>query len=105
MDVATWINQQNFLSFAQKRNLIELTKAQQQLISTMQHQKDNHNEILIQHYTAMSCAQQNLSENKIQQLQAKVFANDLEQSKIMNRYEVEVKQLDLTNIQINCNYE
>ncbi|WP_228146611.1 hypothetical protein [Acinetobacter sp. ANC 3903] len=65
MDVARWINNQQLLSMQQKRNLAQLSKAQQKLYQIEQIPQDQKLAIAMQNQIALHCTRLYVSEHKI----------------------------------------
>lgn len=100
MDVAKWINQHQLLSMQQKRSMVQLSKAQQQL-----HRIDNISEtqklaIAKDNSIAMHCAQQHLTESQISQLQQQIFGDD--KQRILEIYDQKFPKLKLDVNAIQC---
>ena len=101
MDVAQWINQQHLLSMQQKRSLAQLSKAQQKLVGIDQIQDSQKLTIAKENSMALHCAQQSLSEDKIQQLQQQVFGKD-DLARILNLYYQQFPKIKLDANTIEC---
>ena len=100
-DVAKWINQQSLLNMQQKRSLAQLSKAQQK-ISLIEH--ITHDEKIIiskENAIAMYCAQLNLSNQKIEQLQTQIFGK-VEKKFILESFEQNFPKLKLDASSIQC---
>lgn len=100
-DVATWINQQQLLSMQQKRSLAQLSKAQQRLVRIDQIQDSQKLAIAKENSIALHCAQQHLSEHKIQQLQQQVFGQN-QHARILAIYDQEFPKIKLDVNSIQC---
>lgn len=99
-DVAQWINHQHLFSMQQKRSLVQLSKAQQQLYRFDQYDAAKRLEITSQNQIAMYCAQQHVSARKIQQLQNHLYG--AETQFILQRFEQLAPQIRLDPTQIQC---
>lgn len=101
-DVAKWINQQSVLSMQQKRSLAQLSKAQQKLVNIDGISNDSKLNIAKENSIAMYCAQLNLTQSKITQLQNRVFASPTEQNRILEKYDQEFPKFKLDPNTIQC---
>lgn len=73
-DVATWINQQTFLSMQQKRSLAQISKAQQKVYRLDLNNHDAVFSVAKENQIAIHCANINhVSDKKIKQLQQHIF--------------------------------
>ena len=100
-DIATWINQQNFLSMQQKRSLAQLSRAQQKLVRIDNIAAQDKVDIATQNQIAMYCAKRHLSQKKIVQLQDLVFAL-VDQQYISQIYTSTFPQIKLDPQTIHC---
>lgn len=100
-DVATWINGQTLLSMQQKRSLAQLARAEQPLLRDLA-QMDAPTKLALakQRQTALACAHNHVSDNKINQLQQQVFGT--EQARILTRYEQEFPRIKLDVAHMQC---
>ncbi len=107
MDVAKWINHQQLLSIQQllsmqqKRNLAQLSRAQQKLYRIDEITESQKLSIAKENQIALHCARQYLSEKKITQLQEQVFGKDQRQQ-ILNTYTERFPQIKLDTGSITC---
>ena len=101
MDVAKWINQQLLLSMQQKRSLVQLSKAQQKLYPIKNLSEAQKFEIAQENSIALHCAGLYLSQNKIEQLQSRIFG-DAEKQQILARYKQQFPKVKLDSHSIEC---
>ena len=99
-DVATWINQQQLLSMQQKRSLVQLSKAQQQLYRLDQMDESQKFQVAKDNAAAMHCANKYLTANKIDQLQNVIFTDD--KTEILSKYSNELPKIKLDEKSIIC---
>ena len=99
-DVATWINNHQFLSMQQKRSLVQLSKAQQKLKRFPEYDSNLQFEVTKENQIALICARQQVSEKKIKQLQDLVFVDNTAQ--ILLNYEQLAPKIKLDTHQIQC---
>ncbi|MQW92724.1 hypothetical protein GFH30_03820 [Acinetobacter wanghuae] len=99
-DVAQWINQQTLLSMQQKRSLVQLSKAQQQLYRFSEYDAAKRLAVSQQNQIALYCAQQHVSQKKIMQLQQRLY--DEETPMIIENFERLAPQIRLDPSQIQC---
>lgn len=99
-DVAQWINQQTLLSMQQKRSLVQLSKAQQQLYRFSEYDAEKRLAVSQQNQIALYCAQQHVSQRKIMQLQQRLY--DEETPMIIENFERLAPQIRLDPSQIQC---
>ena len=100
MDVAKWINQHQLLSMQQKRSMVQLSKAQQQLYRIDNISETQKINIAQENAIAMHCAQQHLTESQINQLQQQIFGK--EKQKILAIYDQQFPKLKLDSNAIQC---
>ena len=100
MDVAKWINNQQLLSMQEKRSLVQLSKAQQQLVRIDNIPESKKIDIAKENAIAMHCAQQHLSANKIEQLQTVIFTDD--KLRILTTFDQQFPKLKLDAKSIQC---
>ena len=96
-DVAQWINQHQLLSMQQKRLLVQLSRAQQQLRKIESKSAEQQIHIMKENMMAIHCATPDITEQKIQQLQDKIF-DPTEKQHILDFYNQQRQ-----NIQIDLN--
>ncbi|RZJ23371.1 MULTISPECIES: hypothetical protein [unclassified Acinetobacter] len=101
MDVARWINNQQLLTLQQKRSLVQLSKAQQNLYRIEQIPEDQKLAVATQNQIALHCAFLHLTENKIGQLQSIVFGQN-RKHEILQYYERQFPQVKLAASAIQC---
>lgn len=99
-DVATWINQQQLLSMQQKRSLVQLSKAQQQLYRLDQMDESQKFQVAKDNAAAMHCAHKYLTPHKIDQLQNVIFTDD--KTEILSKYSNELPKIKLDEKSIIC---
>lgn len=99
-DVAQWINHQHLFSMQQKRSLVQLSKAQQQMYRFDQYNAMKRLAITSQNQIAMYCAQQHVSARKIQQLQHHLYGDEAQL--ILQRFEQLAPHIRLDPSQIQC---
>ena len=100
-DVAKWINHQQLLSMQQKRSLVQLSKAQQQLYYIDRIPVEQKLALATQNQIALHCAHQYLSENKINQLQELIFGADNKHT-ILQQYDQQFPKVKLAASAIQC---
>ncbi|RZG72292.1 hypothetical protein [Acinetobacter sp. WCHAc060025] len=100
MDVAKWINQHQLLSMQQKRSMVQLSKAQQQLQRIDNIPETQKLAIAKDNSIAMHCAQQHLTESQISQLQQQIFGDD--KQSILDIYDQKFPKLKLDVNAIQC---
>lgn len=100
MDVAKWINNQQLLSMQEKRSLVQLSKAQQQLVRIDTIPEAKKIDIAKENAIAMHCAQQHLSANKIEQLQTVIFTDD--KLRILTTFDQQFPKFKLDAKLIQC---
>ncbi|RZG82113.1 hypothetical protein EXE10_12360 [Acinetobacter sp. WCHAc060033] len=100
MDVAKWINQHQLLSMQQKRSMVQLSKAQQQLQRIDNISETQKLTIAKDNSIAMHCAQQHLTESQISQLQQQIFGDD--KQRILDIYDQKFPKLKLDVNAIQC---
>lgn len=100
MDVAKWINQHQLLSMQQKRSMVQLSKAQQQLQRIDNIPETQKLAIAKDNSIAMHCAQQHLTESQISQLQQQIFGDD--KQRILEIYDQKFPKLKLDVNAIQC---
>ncbi len=100
MDVAKWINQHQLLNMQQKRSLVQLSKAQQQLDHINNISEAQKFSIAKENSIAMHCAQQHLTESQISQLQQQIFGK--EKQKILTIYDQQFPKIKLDVQTIQC---
>ncbi|AXQ23070.1 hypothetical protein BEN71_13725 [Acinetobacter wuhouensis] len=100
MDVAKWINQHQLLNMQQKRSMVQLSKAQQQLQRINNIPETQKLEIAKDNSIAMHCAQQHLTESQISQLQQQIFGDD--KQRILDIYDQKFPKLKLDVNAIQC---
>ena len=100
MDVAKWINQHQLLNMQQKRSMVQLSKAQQQLQRIDNIPETQKLAIAKDNSIAMHCAQQHLTESQISQLQQQIFGDD--KQRILDIYDQKFPKLKLDVNAIQC---
>ena len=100
MDVAKWINQHQLLNMQQKRSMVQLSKAQQQLQRIDNISETQKLTIAKDNSIAMHCAQQHLTESQISQLQQQIFGDD--KQRILDIYDQKFPKLKLDVNAIQC---
>ncbi|RZG45968.1 hypothetical protein [Acinetobacter wuhouensis] len=100
MDVAKWINQHQLLSMQQKRSMVQLSNAQQQLQRIDNISETQKLAIAKDNSIAMHCAQQHLTESQISQLQQQIFGDD--KQRILEIYDQKFPKLKLDVNAIQC---
>ncbi|KYQ70539.1 hypothetical protein AZH43_04160 [Acinetobacter pragensis] len=100
MDVAKWINSQTLLSMQQKRSLVQLSKAQQQLHNYSAKDDSARFSIAKQNQIALHCAHLYVSDKKIAQLQQQIFGD--EKALILERYHQLAPAFKLDEKSIQC---
>nr|WP_179997755.1 hypothetical protein [Acinetobacter sp. YH12239] len=101
MDVAQWINAQNFITMQQKRTLVQLSRAQQKLVHIDVIPEDHKLAVSKENAVALHCAQLYLSEQKIESLQNIVFSN-VNQTAVLAQFEQEFPKIKLDSQLIQC---
>ena len=99
-DVAQWINQQQFMSMQQKRALAQLSRAQQKIKRYPEYDQTQRLAVTQENQIALHCARLHVTEQKIQQLQEKIYASEIQA--ILNRYTQLAPQIKLDPQSIQC---
>lgn len=86
----------------QKRSLSQLSHAQQRLVRIDNISNEQKLEISQQNSIALHCAQQVSTINKIKQLQLKVFSDELEKKRVLEKYDQEFPKVKIDISKIHC---
>lgn len=99
-DVAQWINQHQLMSMQQKRALVQLSKAQQKIERYPEYEQTQRLAVARENQIALYCASLQVSPQKIQQLQQKIYG--AETQIILNQYQQLAPQIRLDPEAIQC---
>ena len=100
MDVAKWINSKTLLNMQQKRSLVQLSKAQQEINGFSKLSDSERLAVAKENAIAMHCANLHLSQKKIQQLQLQIFGEDKQH--ILKEYQQLAPMIKLDEKSIQC---